>query len=183
MFLFSVTMLFSGGMIPSYLLIRSLKMLDTVWVMLIPTALSTWNMIVMRTYFQNSLPGELRESASLDGCDDIRFLVRIAVPLSTPIIAVNVLWYAVGHWNSYMDGFLYLNSPSLYPLQLVLRDILIVDDTTGMDMDLATKLEKEQLKALLKYSTIVISSLPVMLLYPLIQKHFVKGVMLGSLKG
>lgn len=183
MFLFSFTMLFGGGMIPTYLLIRNLGMLDTIWAMIIPNAMAIWNVIVMRTYFQTSIPQELLESAALDGCDDFRFLIKIALPLSVPIIAVNVLLYAVGHWNSYMGGFLYLTKNSLYPLQLVLRDILITNNVAGVELDIGTKLEQERLKALLQYSTIIVASVPVMLLYPAVQKHFVKGIMVGAIKG
>jgi len=183
MFMFSFTMLFSGGMIPGYLLVRNLGLLDTIWAMVIPGAMSIWNVIVMRTYFQVSIPQELLESAALDGCDDFRFLLKIALPLSTPIIAVNILLYAVGHWNSYMGGFLYLTNSQLFPLQLVLRDILITSNIAGVDLDIGTLLEREKLKALLQYSTIVVASVPVMLLYPLVQKYFVKGVMIGAIKG
>ncbi|MEA4890675.1 MAG: carbohydrate ABC transporter permease [Clostridiaceae bacterium] len=183
MFMFSFTMLFSGGMIPVYLLVRNLGLLDTIWAMVIPSAMSIWNVIVMRTYFQISIPQELLESSALDGCDDFRFLLKIALPLSVPIIAVNILLYAVGHWNSYMGGFLYLTNSKLYPLQLVLRDILITSNITGVDLDIGTLLEREKLKALLQYSTIVVASVPVMLLYPLVQKYFVKGVMIGAIKG
>ena len=183
MFLFSFTMLFSGGMIPVYLLVRNLGLLDTIWAMVIPGAMSIWNVIVMRTYFQTSIPLELLESAALDGCDDFRFLLKIALPLSVPIIAVNILLYAVGHWNSYMGGFLYLTNSKLFPLQLVLRDILITSNMAGMELDIGTLLEREKLKALLQYSTIVVASVPVMLLYPLVQKYFVKGVMIGAIKG
>ena len=183
MFFFAFTMLFSGGMIPTYILIRNLGLLDTRGAMVLPSAMAMWNVIVMRTYFQTSIPDELLESAKLDGCDDFRFLIKIVLPLSTPIIAVNILLYAVSHWNSYMNGFLYLTDTNLYPLQLVLRDILITNNVAGVELDIGTQLERERLKALLQYSTIVVACVPVMVLYPFIQKHFIKGVMIGAIKG
>ena len=154
MFLFAFTMLFSGGMIPLYLLVRDLKLINTRWAMLLPNAMAVWNVIITRTYFQSSLPDEMLESANIDGCDDFRFLWKIALPLSVPIIAVNVLLYAVGHWNSYFNALIYLNDNALYPLQLVLRDILIQDDTAGISMDVTKQLEQQRLRYLLQHSTI-----------------------------
>lgn len=183
--MFTFTMLFSGGMIPNYLLMNRLKMLNTVWVMVIPGAISVYNMIVARTYIINSIPNELFESASLDGCTDDRYLVSVVLPLSKPIIAVLVLWYAVGHWNAYFNAMIYLQDKSMSPLQIVLREFLIVEDMS--EANIATNIEEymEQLymKNLYQYSLIVVSAVPVMLLYPFIQKYFVKGIMLGSIKG
>ncbi len=151
--------------------------------MLLPNAMAVWNVIITRTYFQSSLPDEMLESANIDGCDDFRFLWKIALPLSVPIIAVNVLLYAVGHWNSYFNALIYLNDNALYPLQLVLRDILIQDDTAGISMDVTKQLEQQRLRYLLQYSTIVVATVPVAVLYPFVQKYFVSGIMVGAIKG
>jgi len=183
MFLFAFTMLFSGGMIPLYLLVKNIGILNTRWSMLLPNAMSVWNVIITRTYFQSNIPGEMLESANIDGCDDFRFLWKIAIPLSVPIIAVNVLLYAVGHWNTYFNALIYLNDNALYPLQLVLRDILIQDDTAGISMDVTKQLEQQRLRYLLQYSTIVVATVPVALLYPFVQKYFVSGIMIGAIKG
>lgn len=183
MMLFAFTMLFSGGMIPTYLLIKQLGLIDTIWAMVLPNAMAVWNLIITRTYFQTTIPDEMLESANIDGCDDIRFLVKMVIPLSVPIIAVNILLYAVGHWNSYFNAMMYLNDNHMYPLQLVLRDILIQDDTAGMSMDVTKQLERQQTRYLLQYSTIVVGTLPVMLLYPFIQRYFVTGIMIGAVKG
>ena len=183
MMLFAFTMLFNGGMIPTYLLVRNLGMLNSVWAMVIPNAMAVWNLIITRTYMQTTIPGEMLESANIDGCDDFTFLLKMVIPLSVPIIAVNVLLYAVGHWNSYFNAMMYLNDNKLYPLQLVLRDILIQDDTAGMSMDVSKQLEKQQTRYLLQYTTIVVGTVPVMLLYPLIQRYFVTGMMVGAIKG
>ncbi len=178
------TMMFNGGLIPSYLVVKNLGMIDTIWSMVIPVALSVWNVIIMRTYFQVTLPSELLEAAQMDGCTDIKFLIRIVLPLSGPIIAVIALFYAVGHWNQYFNALIYLKSAKLYPLQLVLRDILIQNEV-NIDMlgDAKTAAARQGLRELLKYSLIVVSSLPLLAVYPFIQKYFVKGVMLGSIKG
>ena len=183
MMLFAFTMLFNGGMIPTYLLVRNLGLLDTVWAMVLPNAMAVWNLIITRTYIQTTIPGEILESASIDGCDDFTFLIKMVIPLSVPIIAVNVLLYAVGHWNSYFNAMMYLNDNKRYPLQLVLRDILIQDDTAGVSMDVTKQLEKQQTRYLLQYTTIVVGTVPVMLLYPLIQRYFVTGIMVGAVKG
>lgn len=184
--IFTFTMLFSGGMIPTYLLVRDLRMINTVWAMLLPGAMSVYNVIIARTYIQSSIPFDLYESASLDGCTDDRYLISVVLPLAKPIIAVLVLWYAVGHWNQYFNAMIYLRDSNLLPLQIVLRNFLIVEDMN--DSSLATMsmeeyMDKLYLKNLYQYSLIVIASAPVMMLYPFIQKHFVKGIMLGSLKG
>jgi putative aldouronate transport system permease protein len=183
MVLFVFTMLFSGGMIPTYLLVKDLGLLDTRLALILPTALAVWNMIITRTYFQMTIPTELLEASQLDGCNDFRFVRSIVLPLSGPIIAVISLFYAVSHWNQYFQALLYLRNQDLYPLQLVLREILVrndIDNSVFMGRDAE---ELAQLQELLKYSLIVVSSLPVLVLYPFVQKFFVKGVMIGSLKG
>ncbi|ANY76669.1 carbohydrate ABC transporter permease [Paenibacillus ihbetae] len=179
------TMFFSGGMIPTYLLVKDLGMLNTIWALVIPNAVSVWNIIIMRTFFQQSLPYEIQEAAQIDGCSDIKILLRIVLPLSKPILAVMVLFYAVGHWNAFFNALIYLTDRDLYPLQLILREILIQGqmasmmesgDTTGMARRI---MEAESIK----YAVVIIANLPVLLLYPFLQKYFVKGVLVGSLKG
>lgn len=181
--LFAFTMWFSGGIIPTYMIIQKLGMLDTRWAILLPGAISFYNMTIVRTYFINSIPKELNEAARIDGCDDFRYLVRIALPLAVPVLAVVGMYYAVGQWNSYFNAFLYLQSEKLFPLQIVLRDILILNtanDAIG-DMELAS--QREYMAELLKYSLIVVSSLPVILIYLAVQKHLIKGIMVGAIKG
>lgn len=181
--LFAFTMLFGGGMIPNYILIMKLGMLNTRWALLLPGALSVYNMIIARTAMQ-SLPDELLEAAYIDGCSDARYFVRIVLPLSGATIAVLALYYAVGHWNSYFSAFMYLSDRSKYPLQIVLREILIMGQIAESDItDLDSAERIQGLSQLLKYALIVISSAPMMLIYPFVQKYFVKGVMIGSLKG
>jgi putative aldouronate transport system permease protein len=183
-FLFSFTMIFSGGMIPTYILVRQLKMLNTVWSLLIPGALSVYNMIVTRTFLQSNVPLELLEAAQMDGCSDTRFFFRIVLPLSKAVIAVIALFYAVGHWNAYFNAFIYLSNSKLYPLQLFLREVLVmnqIDANLIEDPELA--LAKQGMADLLKYSLIVVSTAPILCAYPFAQKYFVKGVMIGSLKG
>ncbi len=182
--LFVFTMIFTAPLIPTYLNIRNLKMLDTIWAMVIPGAISVYNMIIARTFFQSSIPEEMIEAAELDGASDLHVLLRLVLPLSKSILAVLVLFYAVGHWNAFFDGFIYLKSESKLPLQVVLRNILssataieqMANATTEQNMRLAVV-------EVMKYAIIVFGSLPVICLYPFVQKHFVKGVMIGSLKG
>ena len=182
--IFVFTMYFSGGLVPSYLLMKNLGLLGTRAVLIIPVAMSVWNVIIARTYLQSTIPDELFEAASLDGCSEIGFFLRIVLPLSKPIMAVLVLYYGVGHWNSYFNAMIYLKSPDLQPLQIVLREILLLGNVDMTMITDAAALEKMQgLSNLLKYAVIVVASLPMMCIYPFVQKHFVKGVMIGSLKG
>ncbi len=185
MFLFAFTMMFSGGLIPTYLLVRDLKLLNSVWALILPGALSVWNMTITMNFFRGNLPDEMLEATQIDGCNDVQFLWRFAVPLSKSILAVIALFYAVGHWNSYFSALIYLTDARKYPLQLVLRDILINNqlDISSSQMDVQTMLRKEYLQDLLKYAIIVVSTVPMMVLYPFVQKYLVKGVMLGSLRG
>lgn len=178
-----ITMFFSGGMIPTYLLIKDLGMLDTIWAIVLPGAVSVYNVIIMRTFFQ-SIPNELQEAASIDGCGNIAFLMKIVMPLSMPIIAVMTLFYGVGHWNAYFDSLIYLNDESKFPLQLFLRQMLIQEDMSGMSSasDSAISEHLMQIEGL-KYAVVIVASLPMLVLYPFLQKYFVKGVMIGSLKG
>ncbi|WP_195574194.1 carbohydrate ABC transporter permease [Paenibacillus sp. 1001270B_150601_E10] len=182
--LFVFTMMFNGGLIPMYLLVRSLGMLDTLWAMVIPSALSVWNVMIMVTYFRTSIPDELLESAQIDGCTDFTYLIRIVLPLSGPIIAVMTLFYGVDQWNQYFNALIFLKSEQLFPLQLVLRDILIQNQVSQETLgDVSTAAARQGLRELLKYSLIVISSVPLLAVYPFVQKFFVKGIMIGSIKG
>lgn len=179
-------MLFNGGLIPFYLVVKQLGMLNTPWAIIVPSALNIFSIIIAKTFFQSSLPKELYEAAQLDGCGDFHFLTRIALPLSKPILAVLILWSAVGLWNSYFNALIFLNSQSLYPLQLVLRQILVENkiDYTSMSSTLDTQrlTLMQNMETLLKYSLIVITTIPILLIYPFVQKYFVKGVMVGSVK-
>jgi putative aldouronate transport system permease protein len=183
MFFITFTMIFSGGLIPTYLVVKQMGMLNTRWALLIPQAVAAWQVIIARTFFQVNVPDELAEAAELDGCSDISFLWSIVIPLSQPIIAVLVLMYAVGQWNAYFDALLYLKSAALQPLQLVLRSILILNTTTSGSMEASVMIERQQMADLLKYSLIVVGSLPVLIIYPFAQRYFVKGMLIGSIKG
>lgn len=183
MMLILFTMYFSGGMIPTYLLVKDLRMYNTVWSLLIPAAISTYNLIVAKTFFENSIPGELYESARLDGCGNIAMLHRIVLPLSKAILAVLVLYYAVGIWNAYFDALIYVRDTSLHPLQIVLRNILLLGQTEQMGTNDVGMADKIKMAEAVKYSAIVVSSIPMLLIYPFVQKYFVKGVMIGAVKG
>jgi putative aldouronate transport system permease protein len=185
MFVFAFTMWFSGGLIPTYILIKDLGLYNTRWVMLIPQAMSVYNMILVRTYFANNIPGELHEASRIDGCDDFRFIRSVVIPLSGPIIAVIGLFYAVSHWNAFFTAFIYLSNRQLHPLQIVLREILIMNQANDMldGSNIADAETRMYLYELLKYTTIVIASLPIILIYPFIQKFFTKGIMIGAIKG
>lgn len=178
------TMFFQGGIIPSYLIVQNLGMIDTIWAMVIPSAIATYNVIVMRTFFQSSIPWEIQEAALIDGCSNFKLFIRIILPLSKPIIAVMILFYAVGHWNSFFNALIYLNRDHLYPLQIILREILIQNqsamDNAITDFEMVNQI---MLAESMKYAVIVIASLPVIIMYPFVQKYFVKGVMVGSIKG
>lgn len=178
--LFAFTMFFTGGMIPTYLLVKQLKMLNTIWAMVLPSAVSTYNLIIMRTFFQTTIPGELVESASLDGCNDLGVFFRIVIPLSAPIFAVMILFYGVAQWNSWFPALLYISDRSMYPLQMVLREVLIQSDISNMAGGAG---DVEIIGDGLKYATMVVATLPIMCLYPFLQKYFVKGVMIGAVKG
>jgi len=184
LFLFIFSMMFSGGLIPFYLVVNQLGLYNTRWAMIIPQALSVWNMIITITFFRSSLPQELLEAAQLDGCSDIQYLLKIVLPLSAPIIAVLCLFYAVGHWNQFFTALIFLADKDLFPLQLVLRDILIAN-TIDLNMleDAKTMAAKAGMRDLLKFALIVVASAPVLAIYPFVQKYFVKGLMIGAIKG
>lgn len=184
MMFFSFTMIFSGGIVPTYLVVSKLKLINTIWAMVIPGALSVYFMIIAKTFFQTTIPVELQEAAEMEGCSTPKLIWYIILPLSKAIIAVLLLFYAIAHWNSYFDALLYLNTEDKQPLQIVLREILIRNEQNASMLRDAELMEKsEGLKQLLKYSLIVVSSLPVLCIYPFVQKYFVKGVMIGSVKG
>jgi putative aldouronate transport system permease protein len=183
MTIFIITMFFSGGLIPTYLLVKNLNMLDTIWAILLPGAVNVWNIILARAYFQG-IPNELREAAVIDGTSEMQYFFRILLPLSKPIIAVLVLYQFVGQWNSYFDAMIYLKSDNLQPLQIVLRSILVqMQPRPGMFEDAQNTAQLQQLAEMVKYACIVISSLPLIIIYPFFQKYFEKGVMVGSIKG
>jgi len=178
------TMLFNGGLVPTFILVNNLHLYNTLWALILPTAVSVYNVIIARTYFQTSIPYDLYESATLDGCSDIRYILSVILPLSKPIIAVLVMYYAVGHWNSYFSALIYLKDKAKYPLQVVLRSLIIEaqEDQSNM-IDVDQLLMRQGLNNLMKYSLIVVASFPMLVLYPFIQKYFVKGVMIGAIKG
>ena len=184
--LFVFTMYFSGGLIPTYLLISSLGMVDTIWAMLIPGAMSVYNMIVMRTYFETAIPGELREAASIDGCNNMVYLLKIVLPLSMPILAVIGMFYMVGHWNSFFNALLYLNNNDRFPLQMIIREILVinsVDSSSMADFDPESANAMMERMEIMRYSLVVVASAPMLILFPFVQKYFVKGLMIGAVKG
>lgn len=181
--IFVITMFFGGGLIPTYLLIGDLHMLDTIWALVIPGAFSVWNMIIARTYYQG-VPKELREAASVDGANEVTYYFKILLPVCKPVIAVLILWQFVGMWNSYFDALIYISSDAKQPLQLVLRSILIQNQPqSGMIADIQSTAARAQLGELLKYATIIISSIPLLIMFPFFQKYFDAGIMVGSVKG
>lgn len=184
-FMIVFTMFFSGGLIPMYLLVKSLGMLNTIWALFVPSAVAAFNLIIARTFFQTSIPNELLESAQIDGCTDIRFFFSIVIPLSTPIIAVIALFNAVTQWNAYFPALIYLRDETLMPLQMILRDIILENqagvETGVLDPDEAA--DKRRTAEVMKYALILVASIPMLVLYPFLQKYFVKGVMIGSIKG
>ncbi|WP_135554531.1 carbohydrate ABC transporter permease [Paenibacillus cymbidii] len=184
MMIIAFTMFFSGGLIPTYLLVKSLGMVNTAWALWLPGAVSAFHIIISRTFFQTTIPHELLEAAEMDGCSNTRFFGRIVLPLSMPIVAVIVLFCAVSHWNSYFPALIYLRNEKLYPLQIILRDILIANESqSDLVGDIADVAAKTRIADMMKFGVIIVSSLPVLILYPFLQKYFMKGVMIGSLKG
>jgi ABC-type glycerol-3-phosphate transport system permease component len=179
-------MLFNAGLIPNYLLIQSLGLIDSLWALMVPGAMGVWNVIIARTFFQTTIPDELYEAAYIDGASDIRVFRQIALPLSGPILAIMVLFYAVGIWNAYFDSLIYLQSQDKFPLQLVLRNIMTSTRLQAGMVDSAAAKDRSAELALvdvMKYAVIVVASLPLLMLYPFVQKYFVKGLMIGAIKG
>lgn len=185
MMLFVFTMFFNGGLVPTYLLMQNLNLTNSIWVFIIPFAVNVYNLIIARTFFENSIPQELYEAASLDGCSDMKFFTTVAIPLSKAIVSVIMLYYMVAHWNDFFTGLIYIRDQALNPLQLVLREILIVNNVFGAGGTGGGALGAyDQVYAdTVKYAIIIISSLPMLIIYPFIQKHFEKGVMIGAIKG
>lgn len=180
---FIFTMLFSGGLIPTYMVVRDLGLLNTRMAMILPTGIGVFNLLITMTFFRTTIPTELIEAARIDGANDFRTFGSVILPLSRPIIAVLALFYAVNHWNSYFNALIYLKDQELFPLQLVLREILIQNSIdASMLVDIEDLEVREGLRDLLKYSLIVVASVPVLIIYPFVQKHFVKGMMIGSVK-
>lgn len=176
-----VTMFFSGGLIPNYLLVQKLGMMNTMWALVIPGAISVWNMIVMRTFFQG-IPNELYESAGMDGASELTSLIKITLPLSKPIMATMAMFYAVGHWNSFFSAMIYLNEKAKFPLQIILRNMVVMGEMSSQSQEISGAYAAVTATNI-KYAVIIIAVLPILLVYPFIQKYFVKGVMVGSLKG
>lgn len=181
------TMFFGGGLVPTFLLVSELGMLNTVWALIIPNAVAVYNLIICRTFFQMNIPRELQESAEIDGCSNTMLFIKIVLPLSAPIIAVMALYYGVAHWNSYFSAIIYLKDRSLYPLQLILREILVQNQMsdamlmTGDDMEAMAK--QARIADIIKYAVMIVSSLPIIIVYPFMQRFFMKGVLIGSVKG
>ncbi len=182
MMYYVITMFFSGGLIPTYLLVSNLQILDTMWAFILPGCLSVYNVVVIRTYITTAIPYDVQESAMMDGASGIGIFVRIILPLAKPILAIMALFYLVGYWNSYFNALIYMSSDEKYPLQMVLRAILIENDTQSMDPSQTTA-EQAMMRESLKYSSIVVSTVPILFIYPFISKYFEKGLMVGSLKG
>ncbi|MFC0470525.1 carbohydrate ABC transporter permease [Halalkalibacter kiskunsagensis] len=188
MIMFVITMFIDGGLIPTYLVVRNLGMIDTIWAMVLPNAAALWNIIIARVFFQSTIPRGLEEAAIIDGASNFKLFVKIILPLSAPIIAVMALFYGVGHWNGYFNAMIYLSDRSLYPLQLVLREILVLQEMSSNNMNMTGEMaqflhSQQQLSAIIKYGVMIVSSLPIIIAYPFLQRYFVKGVMIGSLKG
>ncbi|AIQ19776.1 sugar ABC transporter permease [Paenibacillus sp. FSL H7-0357] len=181
MFFIVFTMFFQGGLVPFYLIVKSYGLLDSLWALILPTAVSTFNLIIMRTYFM-AIPKELEESAFLDGAGHFTILFRIFIPLSMPVVAVLILYYGVGHWNSWFNAMIFLRDQDLYPIQLVVRNIILENDNASM-LGTTTLIQSRDVAETLKYAAIIVTTAPILLLYPFLQKYFVKGVMVGALKG
>jgi putative aldouronate transport system permease protein len=178
------TMFFSGGLIPTYLLVKSLKLTNTVWALVLPNAVWVYNVIISRTFFASSIPSDLLESAQLDGCSNTRFFFQIVLPLSKPVISVMALFYAVGQWNNFFDALIYLRKESLYPLQLILRSILLANSVDSSTVTDASSVDtRYRIAEMIKYGSIIVSTLPIIAVYPFLQKNFAKGVMIGAVKG
>ncbi|MCH9274860.1 carbohydrate ABC transporter permease [Bifidobacterium amazonense] len=185
LFLFTFTMYFAGGLIPSYLLYKDLNLLDNMWVFILPGAVSVWNLIIARSFFETSIPEELHDAAQIDGLSFFGYFLRIVIPLSSAIIAVLGLYYFVGHWNDYFTGLIYIRTDTKQPLQMVLQNILLANQTQqgGAGNGGQSALQQQQLADQIKYGVIIVSTAPLLILYPFLQKYFNKGVMIGAVKG
>jgi putative aldouronate transport system permease protein len=183
MFLFTFTMFFSGGIIPLYLIIQKIRIYNTIWAMVLPSAVSVYNLIVCRSFFDTSIPQELLEASRLDGCTDFGFFFRIVLPLSSTIIAVMVLFYATGIWNSFMNALMFMADQDKMPLQVIMRNLILINQANMITTDASEMIMRQKLAEQLKYAVIVVSALPLLLTYPFLQKYFVRGVMIGAVKG
>lgn len=185
--LFLFTMFFNGGLIPTFLVVKQLGLVDTVFALVVPNAVGMWAIIVARTFFQTTIPKELQEASQMDGCTDFGLFFRIVLPLSAPIVAVMALFNAVGHWNQYFNALIYLNNRDIFPLQLILREILVQQQMSAQMMmtgdDLELIVEQARIADIIKYAVMIVSSLPLLVAYPFVQKYFVQGVLVGSVKG
>ncbi|GAF24164.1 LOW QUALITY PROTEIN: ABC transporter, permease protein [Bacillus sp. JCM 19047] len=186
--MFVLTMFFSGGLIQRTLLLGILGMIDTIWAMVLPNAAAVWNIIIARVFFQMTIPKGLEEAAKIDGASNFKLFFKIILPLSAPIIAVMALFYGVGHWNGYFNALIYLSDRNLYPLQMVLREILVLNEMSSNNTEITGEMaqalhSRQQLSAIVKYGVMIVSTLPIIIVYPFLQRYFVKGVMIGSLKG
>jgi len=176
-------MFFNGGLIPTYLLVNKLGLYNTFWIMMLMGLVGVYNLIVARTYLQSTIDEQLYEASYMDGCSDARAFMHVALPLSAPIIAVLVLFYAVGHWNQYFNALIYLRDRTRSPLQIILREILVMNVSAGESEILETDMSKFYVSETLKYAVIIVSSLPMLILYPFLQRFFIKGIMIGAIKG
>ena len=183
MMFLTFTMFFSGGLIPTYMIIQKLNLINSFWVMILPGAVSMYNLIITRTFFQTTIPNELQEAAVIDGCSNIKILLKIVLPLSVPIIAVMAIFYGVSHWNAFFDALIYLTTRKKFPLQLILREILIQDQMDAMMTDTEDLARQQLMAESIKYAVVVVASDPVLMLYPMLQRYFIKGVMIGAIKG
>lgn len=183
MFLFTLTMFFSGGIIPMYLLIRGINIYNTIWAMVLPGAVSVWNMIICRTFFETSIPFELYEAAEMDGCTNFGFFFKIVLPLSSTIIAVMILFYGTTQWNAFMNALMFMSTEDQMPLQVILRNLILMNQVSSFSTDMAGLDERLRLAEQLKYSVIVVAALPLLVIYPFVQKYFAKGIMIGAIKG
>jgi len=186
-FFFTLTMFFSGGIIPLYLVVRSLGLTNTIWSMVLPNAAAMWYIIIARTYFQSTIPEQLLDASRMDGCTNARFFWSIVLPLSSPIVAVLALFYGVGHWNAFFNALIFISRRDLMPLQLILREILIVGEMGASEMmsldDAEAIAQMARIADLVRYTVMIVASVPVMIAYPFVQRYFTKGIMIGAIKG
>lgn len=183
-FYFTLTMFFGGGLIPTYILVQKLHLVNTFAIMVILGAVSAWNMVIMRTFFQSNIPMSLQEAAIIDGANDLKIFAGIVLPLSTPVIAVMTLFYGVGHWNSFFNALIYLNDRAKYPLQMILREILLQNELNAkMAEGLGSAAEQEYIGESIRYASIVVATVPILSVYPFLQRYFVKGILIGAIKG
>jgi len=184
MFIFIFSMYFGGGLIPTYLVVKQLGLVDNPLVMVIMGSLNIFNLIISRTFFESTIPAELHEAAKIDGCSDFQFFIKVALPVSQAIVAVMCIYFAVAQWNSYFTALIYLNSSEWYPLQLILREILVQTQQMASSIqDIDTLGDRDKIASLVRFGVIIVSSVPMLILYPFLQKYFVQGVMIGSIKG